>query len=161
MMRFPTVSRREIADGVYTRSAVEADLPSIVTLLAQIHNDRPPLEPNEREIAAFHEILGSPFRGILVAEGDGLVGMLDLFIVANLTRGGRPWAGIENFVIDERHRRRGIGRGLLEVALGVARDAGCYKVQLVSHAKRDAAHGLYDALGFTAPVRGYRRYFDT
>ena len=58
--------------------------------------------------------------------------------------------------------RRAVSKGSAEhsvaVAVDTALEAGCYKVQLVSHHKRDAAHVLYSHTGFTAPVRGYRRY---
>jgi len=76
----------------------------------------------------------------------------------NLTRGGRPWAGIENLVVDAESRREGIASALIQTALDLAREVGCYKVQLVSHERRSAAHDLYRRAGFEVPVRGYRRY---
>lgn len=104
----------------------------------------------------------APVLGTLqIASRDGaIVGTLDLFVMANLTRNGRHWAGIENVVVDVAHRPQGIGGALMGVAADIARTAGCYKLQLVSHRKRDAAHTLYTHTGFTAPVRGYRRYLE-
>jgi ribosomal protein S18 acetylase RimI-like enzyme len=67
---------------------------------------------------------------------------------------------IENIVVDSAHRRRGIGGALLDEAVKIAQLAGCYKVQLVSHSRRDAAHSLYRHSSFDAPVLGYRRYID-
>jgi len=47
---------------------------------------------------------------------------------------------------------------LLESAIGKAKEAGCYKIQLVSATRRDAAHALYESTGFDADVSGFRRY---
>jgi len=45
-------------------------------------------------------------------------------------------------------RRRGIGRALMDQAIGIARQAGCYKLFLGSNVKRADAHEFYRALGF-------------
>ncbi len=96
---------------------------------------------------------------ILLAVPDGHpAGTLELLIVEGITRGGRPWAQVENVVVDTAHRRRGIGAALMEAALGIAREAGCAKVQLVSNERRGPAHAMYRAAGFSAPVVGFRRY---
>jgi GNAT superfamily N-acetyltransferase len=86
------------------------------------------------------------------------VGTIDVIVSPNLTREVHPFAIIENVVVAPAARRRGIGRQLVEAALDFARSCGCYKVQLVSANKRDAAHHLYDTMGFDADVSGYRRY---
>jgi predicted N-acetyltransferase YhbS len=154
----PNISRH-FDDGLVVRRAVADDLPDVLAVLSQLHEDDAPPLVGEDLISTFAEILSSRTRAVLVASRDGaIVGTVDLFVMGNLTRGGRPWAGIENLVVDVACRQQGIGRALVAVAVDIARDAGCYKVQLVSHHKRDAAHVLYSHTGFTAPVRGYRRY---
>lgn len=154
----PNISRR-FDDGLMVRRAIPDDLSDVVALLSQLHEDEAPPLVGEDLTSTFAEILSSRTRALLVASRDGAtVGTLDLFAMANLTRGGRPWAGIENLVVDVACRQQGIGRALVAVAVDTALEAGCYKVQLVSHHKRDAAHALYSHTGFTAPVRGYRRY---
>ncbi|HVB48568.1 MAG TPA: GNAT family N-acetyltransferase [Burkholderiales bacterium] len=57
------------------------------------------------------------------------------------------------------HRRRGIGRGLLEWLLESARSAGMESVHLELRAGNEAARGFYRALGFseTLLVPGYYR----
>lgn len=162
MIEIPSDISQRFDDGLVVRRAESDDLPGLLALLSQLHEEEmsPPLA-DEDLTSTFAEILMSQTRAVLIAScGDGIVGTLDLFVMANLTRGGRPWAGIENFVVDEAHRRQGIGAALITVAADIARAAGCYKLQLVSHHKRDAAHELYTRSGFTAPVRGYRRYLE-
>jgi len=146
-------------DGLVIRSTKPADLPSLLRLLDQMHEGDAPLVANDHLRDVYADIARSRSRLILIAVLDEeIVGTLDLFVMPNLTRAGRPWAGVENLVVAESHRRRGIGDALMQSAISLASQAGCYKVQLVSHAKRDAAHELYRSTGFTAPVRGYRRY---
>ena len=57
------------------------------------------------------------------------------------------------------HRRRGIGRGLLDWLLASARAAGMESVHLELRAGNEAARGFYRALGFseTLLVPGYYR----
>ncbi|HET8956714.1 MAG TPA: GNAT family N-acetyltransferase [Solirubrobacterales bacterium] len=146
--------------GLWIRRAGKADLPIVLRLLAEMHKEEPPDARDQAVTQAFQEILKRPDRrALLVAVTDNeIVGTLDLLVVPNLSHGGQPWAMIENVVVDQSHRRKGIGGLLLETATELAESAGCYKLQLVSHAKRDAAHALYRHAAFDAPVSGYRRY---
>ena len=41
-----------------------------------------------------------------------------------------------------------------------AREAGCYKLQLLSSRRRTQAHAFYQALGFEASAQGFRIYLD-
>ncbi len=88
------------------------------------------------------------------------VGTATCVVVPNLTRGGRPYMLIENVVVSAAVRRRGVGRRLLDAALGLAVAAGCYKVQLLSNATRVEAHAFYEACGFRPLAQGYRMYLD-
>lgn len=161
MVELPDCIRRDFDDGLVVRSAAAEDLAELLELLSQLRDQEAPQPVTDELSATFVEILAERSRALLVACRDGaIVGTLDLLAVANLTRGGRPWAGIENVVVDAACRRQGVGRALLEVAGDVAREVGCTKLQLVSHDTRSAAHELYSRGGFTAPVRGYRRYLE-
>ena len=64
---------------------------------------------------------------------------------------------IEDVVVDESRRRRGIGEALVRCALDLAREAGAEGVSLTSNPKREAANRLYQALGFQ--VRQTNAYF--
>lgn len=162
MIELPRNFRLECADGLVVRESRPDDLEAVLRLLSQMHDDEPPIEASESARATFANVAQCAWRRILVAEHEGaIVGTLDLFVLENLTRGLRPWAGVENVVVDSRVRGRGFGASLLDAGVELARDAGCYKVQLVSHAKRSAAHMLYQSHGFDAPVQGYRRYLDS
>jgi GNAT superfamily N-acetyltransferase len=98
---------------------------------------------------------------LFVAEDEegGLIGTLALIVVANLSHRGKPWAIIENVVVDEEQRGKGVGAQLVRHAVELAREAGCYKVALASNKQRAEAHRFYQRLGFTATHEGFRYDF--
>jgi GNAT superfamily N-acetyltransferase len=146
------------------RTAHRDDLPRLLELLSELRERATPgvaWEQAEPEAAAgaWDEILADPRRAFLVAEIDGaVVGAADLIVAPNLTHGAKPLAFVENVVVTSAHRGGGIGRALMAEAEARARDAGCYKVQLLSNELREAAHRFYESLGYRASARGYRRY---
>ena len=141
------------------RDATQADLARIVELLAQLSRFAPrerPTEP-ERYRAAFAEIAADPRQRLLVAEVDGrVVGTVVLVIVPNLTHEGRPYAIVENVIVDRDLRGEGVGEALLHFATGEAKRAGCYKLSLTSNKTRTDAHRFYERVGFRATHEGFR-----
>jgi ribosomal protein S18 acetylase RimI-like enzyme len=55
---------------------------------------------------------------------------------------------VEDVIVDENHRRLGIAEALLKKAVGIAREAGAGNVSLSANPTREAAHRLYEKLGF-------------
>lgn len=145
--------------GVPTiRAATTEDLPAILGLYAELHPDDPVPSPQSVQ-RAWSAIQAQPGRTILVAEvGAVVVGTTDCAIQANLTRDTRPLMLIENFVVAAAARRTGVGSALLREAVRLAREAGCYKVQLLSRSSRTDAHAFYESQGFKTLAQGYRLY---
>jgi N-acetylglutamate synthase-like GNAT family acetyltransferase len=141
------------------RKATKQDLPRIIELYEELTEEKINV-PRETLQRVFMEIDTFPNQEFLVAENDGLVvGTLFLQIVPNLSHDAKPWAILENMVVDSRFRRKGIGKELIEQAFVRSREAGCYKVQLLSNKKRYEAHEFYRALGFQDSSLGFRIYF--
>jgi ribosomal protein S18 acetylase RimI-like enzyme len=142
------------------RPASERDVPALLALFAELHPDDP--APSAQAAAgAWRAVEGQSGRTVLLAGSDGVVvGTIDCATLPNLTRGARSFMLVENVVVAARHRRSGVGAALMEAALGLARQADCYKVQLLSRAGREAAHAFYESLGFRTVARGYRLHLD-
>ena len=143
------------------RHATEADLPRVVELLAQLSLDEPreelgpPLPEAYRD--AFQQIQADPNQRLLLAEAGGrVVGTASLLIVPNLSHQGRPYAIVENVVVDATERGAGYGELLLRHAMEEAQRAGCYKLSLTSNKRREDAHRFYGRLGFQATHEGFR-----
>ena len=140
------------------RAATEQDIPRILELYEELTGERHDLAQHETR-PLFNEISSMPGHELLVAEEDGLVvGTMVLLIVPNFSHSALPWAILENLVVDAHYRRKGIGRLLTEYAIARAREAGCYKVQLLSSVKRREAPWFYKALGFKTSAHGFRLY---
>jgi len=95
---------------------------------------------------ALEEIVGSPAVTVLIARAGGtIVGTLTLAMFP-IPTGFRAW--IEDVVVDEAARGRGIGEALTTEAIGLARAAGAKTVDLTSRRSRTAAGRLYERAGF-------------
>lgn len=79
------------------------------------------------------------------AEGD-VVGWVHVSLRPLLVTG--PQAEICGLVVDGAHRRRGVGRLLMERAECWARDRGCLAVQLRSNVEREVAPLFYEGIGY-------------
>lgn len=74
----------------------------------------------------------------------------------NLSHVGRPYAFVEDVVVDASRRGQGHGEALMRHAIELARAAGCYKITLTSNRIRMEAHRFYERRGFKATHVGYR-----
>jgi ribosomal protein S18 acetylase RimI-like enzyme len=145
------------------RRARPDDLDALLALYDELADD-----PGEstgaddpRARAAMQAILMDRSRHLTVVTVDGRVaGTADLLVVQNLTHRAQPWAIIENVVVATAHRRTGVGKTLMSHLVEVAREAGCYKVQLLSGKHRAEAHRLYRSVGFEAVAEGFKLYLD-
>lgn len=102
------------------------------------------------------QIINSQSVIMFIAREDGkLVGSLSLayFRVPTGTRG---W--IEDVVVDESMRGRGIGEAMTRSALNKARELGIRTVDLTSRPSREAANRLYQRVGFQQRNTNIYRY---
>jgi ribosomal protein S18 acetylase RimI-like enzyme len=93
------------------------------------------------------EILNSGCTRIFLArdERDEIVGALAL-VTFRTPNGLHAW--IEDVVVDQSARARGIGEALNLAAIAAARQSGANDVNLTSRPEREAANRLYQRLGF-------------
>jgi ribosomal protein S18 acetylase RimI-like enzyme len=114
------------------------------------------LPPTAAELEA---IVSSPSTTLLIARdllGEGrAIGALTL-AVFRIPTGIRAW--IEDVVVDEAARGRGVGDALCREALRLAEAAGARTVELTSRPSRDAANRLYQRLGFARRETNVYRY---
>src|SRR5438309_1456736 len=148
------------------REATEQDFPRLAALFFQLSalgeipdTERHPFGDGER--SALEVMESTPHARCLVLEVDGRVeGTVGLYVLPNLSHGGRPFAVVESVVVDQAARGSGYGRLLMEHAEACAREAGCYKIGLASNRKRDEAHSFYARLGYKPTHQGFTKYFD-
>ncbi len=134
-----------------TPSLVEA----FARLIPQLSRSSPP--PRIDELA---EMIGSPAVDVLLAvdgddPSDAVLGALTL-VVFRIPTGVRAW--IEDVVVDDAARGRGVGEALNQFALDLARRKGAKTVDLTSRPSREAANRLYQRIGFVARDTNVYRY---
>ncbi len=120
-------------------------------LIPQLSSSSPP--PDADALAA---IVDNPHSVLFVAEADGdVVGSLTLAFY-RIPTGVKAW--IEDVVVDDAARGRGVGEALSRAALAEAAHRGAKNVSLTSRAKREAANRLYQRLGFDRYDTNVYRY---
>ena len=94
-------------------------------------------------------------RLYVAKEEDTIFGMLSL-VVFSIPTGTKAW--IEDVVVDERARGKGVGKELMNHALNVAKELGAKSADLTSRPSREAANKLYQAIGFEGRETNVYRY---
>jgi ribosomal protein S18 acetylase RimI-like enzyme len=123
------------------RNCDDALLIGVNALLPQLSGTARPLSQSE-----IKTIVDSDTAYLLVARDDNKIcGMLTL-IVFRIPTGVRAW--IEDVVVSESSRGKGVGKSLLASAANMAREQGARTIDLTSRPEREAANRLYRKAGF-------------
>lgn len=138
------------------RPADHPDLPCLLDLYVHLNPDdaRSSLE---NAVAFLDQLIRYEGSVVLVgAIGEVLVTTCTLIVIPNLTRGGKPYALIENVVTHADHRGAGFGRMVLSAAVECAWKAECYKVMLMTGSKKPSTLAFYKAAGFEQSKTGFQ-----
>jgi len=131
---------------VLIRSCRPEDFEGVLRLLAQLWPNQS-LDP-DRTRRVFNLAWMSHQQIYLCATlQEEIVGFGSLTIKNNLWQQGHL-ANVDELVVEEKHRRRGIGARLLEHLVALAVQRGCRRVELDSSFHREQAHHFYETLGF-------------
>ena len=88
-------------------------------------------------------------------QGGRIVGSLTL-VTFRIPTGVRAW--IEDVIVDQTQRSKGIGEALTRAALTRAAELGAKTVDLTSRPSREAANRLYQRVGFKLRESNLYRY---
>jgi GNAT superfamily N-acetyltransferase len=136
-------------DDVLIRPAKESDLEAVLSLYAQPDLDNGEVLSREEAIVVFKKMKLYPDYKIYIAQsGNTVIGTFALLIMDNLGHLGAPSGIIEDVAVDPKWQGQGIGTKMMQFALEVSRNRGCYKVALSSNVKREKAHRFYEKAGF-------------
>jgi len=148
----------ESAVTIDTVASVDDELlAAFERLIPQLSSSSPP--PSRQQLAALvdnRETVLFVARGI-GSEGttEGIIGSLTLAFY-RIPTGLKAW--IEDVVVDEAARGRGVGAALTNAALAEARTRGSKDVSLTSRPAKEAANRLYQRIGFEARETNVYRY---
>jgi GNAT superfamily N-acetyltransferase len=137
-----------MAGDLLIRTVEQADLPALLELYRDLNPSDPPLALADATLV-WRQI--SNYTGCTIFVGvldKALITSCTLVIVPNLTRGGLPYALIENVVTSSKHRKQGHGAAVLKHAFAEAWKHGCYKIMLLTGSKTPATLKFYKDVGF-------------
>jgi ribosomal protein S18 acetylase RimI-like enzyme len=143
--------------NITVRPAVAGDEATIVGLiqeLARVFEDTSPSTP-----ADARAFLAREGNGALLAEVEGApVGVVTYSIHPGLYHGG-TWGLIEELIVTEAARGRGVGHALAEAAVRVLVAAGCREAGVQTDTDNEVAKHLYRAHGFVDESLALERHF--
>ena len=132
------------------RAARVEDWPQVARLLVELGRDvSPSASENPSYVIRFGSHLARRETRTLVAQGpNGVVlGFLDMEFRQRLGH-PRPQAWVNDLVVTESERGRGIGTALMNEAESLARARGCFRMSLETSAWREATHRFYESAGW-------------
>ena len=148
------------------RRATKNDVPFIIKMLENDklgklrENYQEPL--SENYYAAFEIINNDPNQELMVAENENdpkIIGTFQLTFIPYLSYQGKLRAQIENVMVREDLRGRGVGQKILAWAIERAKERNAHLLQLTSDKQRPDAIKFYEDLGFTASHEGMKLHF--
>ncbi|MBO5418952.1 MAG: GNAT family N-acetyltransferase [Bacteroidales bacterium] len=127
----------------YILKDIDENITEQVGLLLKKLDPSSPIVDEER----LKFLVDDQYFTLFISEEDGVIsGMLTLIRCSTLAR-DKFW--IEDVVVDQRYRGRGIGRQLVQAAVEYVRENGCRStIYLTSNPSRTAARALYRSEGF-------------
>jgi GNAT superfamily N-acetyltransferase len=138
------------------RTAETQDLTALLALYRDMNPGDPAIDPALAQ-ERFASMLAHPGMRVLVGVADdALAASVTLVVMPNLTRGGAPYALIENVATSTPYRRRGYASALIAHAIETAWEDGCYKVMLLTGRTDPAIHRFYESCGFVQNKTGFQ-----
>lgn len=146
-------------NGVTITQAGAADIPDLIELLGVLFAIEQDFTPDPgKQRRGLTALLASPSGYIAIARAPNAraVGMATAQLVIS-TAEGAPSAWVEDVVVREDWRGKGLGRALLDAVLNWARAQGAVRAQLLADLDNTPALAFYDRLGWQPTRLGARR----
>ena len=144
------------------RAATVEDWPQVAGLLVELGRDvSPSAASNPSYVIRFGGHLALRESRTLVAEAsdERVLGFLDMEFRQRLGH-PRPQAWVNDLVVTEAERGRGIGSALLDRAEELARKRGCFRMSLETAGWREDTHTFYMRQGWTDNGKWFVKLLD-
>jgi GNAT superfamily N-acetyltransferase len=131
------------------RRATIGDVPAIMPIIAQMDLDGDAHLPLPEAEEIFTRVSTYGNHEVYVATADSeVVGTFVLLIMHHLSHHGARSVIIDDVVVRDDWRGKGVGRMMMDYAVRRGKALGCYKFMLSSGIRRERAHAFYEDLGF-------------
>ncbi len=134
-------------DDLYDLSNLYEELSDIKSNISLVQSNFAQIEKNEN-----YYLLGAKIDNKLVGS---LMGIHCLDLVGEC----RPFMIIENVIVSNTHRSKGIGKELMNEIENIAKYLDCYYIIFVSSNERKNAHKFYESMGYDKDkVKGFKKF---
>ena len=142
---------------MFVRKIKESDLADLNELYFQLSGEEGNLQ-QMREI--FEKVDANKDYYLIGAEEDGkIVGSIMGIVCYDLVANFKAFMTIENVIVHEAYRGKGVARALFNYMEEIAHEKECAYIYLVSGEQRQIAHIMYERLGYRSDnVKGFRKY---
>jgi GNAT superfamily N-acetyltransferase len=137
-------------NDILIREATESDLPAVGKLLEDLTDAIDSTEGIDTDIALknYERLLKDAGSHFLVAAREGTpVGFIN-FTVRQTILHQSPSALIDELVVAEEYRGKGVGRQLVQAAIDKCRQLGCCEVEVSTEKTNLKARNFYKQCGF-------------
>lgn len=139
------------------RKIVLNDLDEIFNLLNQLYK-------NQLNYEKFKEIYKMKLNDknsyyIVAIENNKIIGVLTSELQIKLHR-AKKQSFIEDLIVDESYRNRGIGKALLQNAVNYAKNNDCEVIELTSYINNEKSHKFYQNNGFNKNSYKFKKYLN-
>jgi ribosomal protein S18 acetylase RimI-like enzyme len=136
--------------SIIIRMAQQNDIKPVTDLILELANSIGFLDHTNRDIITknFQTMLSDPNTQILVAESDNkLVGVLSLNIRNSFLHSSKS-ALIDEMIVTEEFRGKGVGKRLINAAIDQSTQLGCCELEVSTQHDNTDAIEFYHRLGF-------------
>ena len=137
------------------RNMIQTDIPQLAILYQQFWNEPSDILAMQNQF----DKLSKDERYILLSAvmDDKLVDSVMGIVCQELYGNCKPFLVLENMVVDQGTRRKGIGKSLLSRLEEIAKARDCSQIILVTELERVDACLFYEACGFQTNNKGYKK----
>ena len=144
---------------VEIRNATPEDIPDIV-LLYNLANRNSAISFDAKIVGKIFERLNrhTNYHFYVAVIEKRVVGTFMLIVLPGSESGGGAEGVVENVAVHKKFRRRGVGRKMMDYAIGRCRGAGCSRLMFASSERMPGADDFLQSVGFRQV--GYRYVHD-
>ncbi|MFI5204391.1 MAG: GNAT family N-acetyltransferase [Flavobacteriales bacterium] len=92
------------------------------------------------------EMIACNYRMVVLIENNKIIALSGIWVATKMYCG--KYIEMDNVVVDEKHRGKGIGKLLTDEIIRIGQGEGCVVAMLDAYLENEEAHGFYEREGF-------------
>lgn len=142
------------------RKMVKEDIPGLALLYKQFWNEDSSIDLMETKFAQLQKNPNYLFLSAI--EDNKLVGSVMGIICEELYGDCKPFLVIEDLIVDDNYRKKGIGKALMTEIERHAVAYNCYQILLITENSRIDTIAFYESIGFNPNThKGFKKSLNT